>query len=251
MCRMFFICSKNPFKIDYEILKNFVASCHWDYFKKYNLFGHHGSGWGFAYISEENEKLIVKRDVNPIYFSNWKNLTKIKTRFLLVHARKTIQPWKKTIENVHPISIGEKYLITHNGTISLDSFPDPQDPKLRDINIATEMDTRRYLCLIMDELKIKSDLKEAIESTLRKIHVNSAANAFLFNSRECIVIKNQNNSFNGRHTTLFLTKDRNTILVSTTPINPQLRAFEIPNNTLIKIDLVNLKSKISKLVIAE
>jgi len=248
---MFFRCSTESFNLGYELLKNFIASCHWTYFKRYNVFGHHGSGWGFAYIPEGNEKLIVKRDINPIYFSDWENLTKIKTRFLLVHARKMIQPWKKTIKNVHPINIGEKYLITHNGTINLDSFPEPLDPKLREININTEMDTRRYLCLIMDELKRKYDLKEAIESTLRRIQVNSAANAFLFNSRECIVIKNQKNTFNGRNTTLFLAKDDNSILVSTTPINPQLKFFEIPNNTLIKIDLVNLKSKISKLVIAE
>jgi predicted glutamine amidotransferase len=87
MCRMFFKCSLEPFRMDYEILKEYVKSCHWRYLRKYDLLGHHGLGWGFAYVSENDNKLVIKRDINPIYHADWKNLTKIKTRFLLVHAR--------------------------------------------------------------------------------------------------------------------------------------------------------------------
>jgi len=105
---MFFRCSTESFNLGYELLKNFIASCHWTYFKRYNVFGHHGSGWGFAYIPEGNEKLIVKRDINPIYFSDWENLTKIKTRFLLVHARKMIQP-----EDVEHASI-DRVIVKHS-----------------------------------------------------------------------------------------------------------------------------------------
>ena len=106
---MFFKCSLEPFHIDYKILKKYVKSCHWRYLRKYDLLGHHGLGWGFAYISENDNDLVIKRDITPIYHADWKNLTKIKTRFLLVHARKTL-PWKKNFGNVHPINIKEKYL---------------------------------------------------------------------------------------------------------------------------------------------
>lgn len=64
----------------------------------------------------------------------------------------------------------------------------------------TDLDTKKYLCLILDELKQKSSVKKAIESALKQIKVKSTANAFLFNSQECIIIKHQLNTFHGRHT---------------------------------------------------
>ena len=61
-------------------MKKFVSSCHWQYFRKYNIFGHHNLGWGFAYLPESRSKnLIVKRDITPIYYADWESLTKIKT----------------------------------------------------------------------------------------------------------------------------------------------------------------------------
>lgn len=249
MCRMFFQCSTETFNISYDLLKKFVKSCHWTYFHKYNVFGHHNCGWGVAYFPDGKQNLVVKRDINPIYYADWKSLINIKTRFLLVHARKTVKPWKKAIENVHPINIKEKYLMTHNGTIKIDSFPKLKDAQLNLIKKKTEMDTRKYLCLIMDELKQNGEIKSSIQSALNKIDVSSSANAFLFNSKECIVIKRQKSTFNGRHTTLFLKKANGKILVSTTPLDTSQKAMEIPNNSLIKIDLNNLKTEYSKLEI--
>lgn len=245
---MFFKCSTESFTISPLFLKKFVASCQFRYFRKYNMIGHHSQGWGYAYLSEDDKKLIIKRDITPIYRADWKNLSKIKTRFLLVHARKSL-PKKKAIEDVHPINIREGYIMVHNGTINKDSFPRTlEDPRLEEISLNTEMDTRKYLCLIIDEYKKNnSDLKKAVESALNKIQSSGTANAFLFNLNECAVIKRQNDSLLGRHTTLFLKKDKNSVLVCTTPIN--WPAKEIPDKSLIHVNLSDLSMKYSKLEI--
>ena len=244
MCRMFFKCSLEPFRMDYKILKEYVKSCHWRYLRKYDLLGHHGLGWGFAYISENDNKLVIKRDITPIYHADWKNLAKIKTRFLLVHARKTL-PWKKNLRNVHPINIEEKYLITHNGIIK--SFPSKKfkNPKLDKIYNETDLDTRKYLCSIINELKEGNNLKSGLENIFKGIEIGAGANAFIFNSHFCNVITNHKNNFNGRHHTLFLSKNHNDILVSTTQFTEN--AKEIPNYSLIQIDLNDLNLNMVKL----
>ena len=244
MCRMFFKCSLEPFHMDYKILKEFVKSCHWRYLRKYDLLGHHGLGWGFAYLSENDNKLVIKRDINAIYHTDWKSLTKLKTRFLLVHARKTL-PWKKNFGNVHPINIKEKYLITHNGIIK--NFPSKKlkNPKLDRIYNDTDLDTRKYLCSIINELQKGNNLKIGLESVFKEIEIGASANAFLFNSQNCNIITNHKNNFNGRHHTLFLSKDHSGILVSTTPLTEN--AKEIPNHSLIQIDLNDLNLNVVKL----
>jgi predicted glutamine amidotransferase len=206
--------------------------------------GHHGLGWGFTYLSENNNELVIKRDINPIYQSDWKNLTKVKTRFLLVHARKTM-PWKRKIENVHPINITEKYLITHNGIIK--NFPNKilKNPKLDGIYKKTDLDTRKYLTSIIDQIQDGKDLKSSLEQTFKEIEIGAGANAFLFNSQMCNVITNHKSNFNGRHHTLFLSRDSNEITVSTTRLIKT--AKEIPNYSLIQINLANLETTYTKL----
>ena len=244
MCRMFFKCSLEPFYLNSTFLKQFLATCHWRYFKKYDILGHHGLGWGFAYLSENNKELIIKRDINPIYHADWKSLTKIKTRFLLVHARKTM-PWKRKIENVHPINIAEKYLLTHNGVIQ--NFPEKKlnNPKLDRIYKETDLDTRKYLCSIIDQIQDGKNLESSLENTFKEIEIGAGANAFLFNSETCNVITNHKNNFNGRHHTLFLSRDSNEITVSTTRLIKT--AIEIPNYSLIQINLTNLDTTFTKL----
>jgi predicted glutamine amidotransferase len=234
---MFFKCSLEPFYMDYNILKTYVKSCHWRYFRKYDLLGHHGLGWGFAYLSEDENNLVIKRDLTPIYHADWKNLTKIKTRFLLVHARKTL-PWKRDIGNVHPINIKEQYLLTHNGIIK--NFPSKKlkNLKLDKIYNETGLDTRKYLCSIIDELQEGKNLKIGLETIFKEIEIGAGANAFLFNSQTCNVITNHKNNFNGRHHTLFLSKNQGDILVCTTPLIKN--AKEIPNYSLIQINLNDL-----------
>ncbi len=241
---MFFKCSLEPFHIDYEILKQFIATCQMRYFRKYDIFGHHSLGWGFAYLSKNNKELVIKRDINPIYHADWESLTKIKTRFLLVHARKTL-PWKRKFENVHPINIGEKYLITHNGIIK--NFPEKKlnNPKLNRIYKETDLDTRKYLCSIIDQIQESKDLKSGLELIFKEIEIGAGANAFLFNSQMCNVITNHNTNFNGRHHTLFISRDNNEILVSTTPLTQN--AKEIPNYSLIEVHLANLDTNFTKL----
>jgi predicted glutamine amidotransferase len=234
----------NNFTVDFNVLRNFIKSCHWSYFKKYNLLGHHGLGWGYAVIPENEKYLLIKRDWNPIYHSDWKNLTKIKTRFLVVHARKDY-PWKKNVNNIHPINIGEKYVITHNGTIKNSSFPILNHPPLERIKNHTQLDTRKYLCYIMDELKENFNLRDALIAIFKNIELGLGANAFLFNTTECNIIKRQNDKFSARHTTLFLLKENNSIMAATTPLKPTMK--EIPNNTLISINLSNLNTKMYQL----
>jgi len=241
---MFFKCSLEPFHINYEILKQFIATCHWRYFRRYDIFGHHSLGWGFAYLSENNKELVIKRDINPIYHADWETLTQIKTRFLLVHARKTL-PWKRKFENVHPINIDEKYLITHNGIIK--NFPEKKlnNPKLNRIYKETDLDTRKYLCSIIDQIQESKDLKSGLELVFKDIEIGAGANAFLFNSQVCNVITNHKTNFNGRHHTLFISRNNNEIIVSTTPLTTS--AKEIPNYSLIQINLANLDMNFMKL----
>jgi len=236
MCRMFIHYSVQPKRIPFRFLKKFIKSCHWDYFKKYDIVGHHGAGWGYAYISEKSKKLIIKKTIQPIYKCKWQDLAKIKTRFLLVHARKTIFGEIK-FENVHPISIGSKFNIVHNGTIKMDSFKDLNDAEFQYILNNTDLDTRKYLCTIMDHLREEVNIKKAVEKTLTNIRVSSAANAFLFNLNQCHIIKYQNNTFNGRHTTLFIDHNSNRLMISTTPLSSA--ALEISNKSLISITDLN------------
>ena len=240
-----FQCSTEPFFIDPNLLKKFVKTCHWQYLRKYNLFGHHNLGWGFAYLTE-NRKLIVKRDIAPIYKADWTGLSKIKTRFLLVHARKAY-PWKKDFKNIHPINIQEKYLITHNGVIKTDSFQPLSDTNLEKIRLSDTLDTRRYLCAIADKIKIGNPLKNTLEEIFKEIQIAAGANAFLFNSNECNVISNHNSNFNGRHHTLFMKISDNKVLVSTTPLLKNMK--EIANKSLIRINLLDLSTKFMKIEI--
>jgi predicted glutamine amidotransferase len=242
---MFFKCSREPFNIDLNVLKKFISSCHWKYLRKYNLLGHHHLGWGFAYIPENDDnKLIIKRDITPIYHADWRNLTKIKTKFIVVHARKAY-PWLKNFMDIHPININEKYIITHNGTITNFSVPRIKDPKLEIIFKKTNLDTRKYLCCIINNLKNGLDLKKSLEFILKNIEIGLGANAFLFNSNECNIIKYQNEKFTGRHRTLFINKENHSILVSTSPLKPKMK--EIPNYSLIQINLSNLITNSFKL----
>jgi len=59
------------------------------------------------------------------------------------------------------------------------------------------------------------------------------------------VITNHNTNFNGRHHTLFISRDNNEVIVSTTPITTS--AIEIPNYSLIQINLANLDMNFTKL----
>lgn len=245
MCRMFFQCSLKPLNLEYNFLKKFIKTCYWQYLRKYNLFGHHGLGWGFAYIPENiNNKLIIKRDLTPIYYSDWKNLVNVKTRFLLVHARKSY-PWKKNTNDIHPIDIGEEYLMVHNGVIKNTSWPKLKNPNLEYIKNNTELDTRKYLSSIIDQLKNGLSIKEALEYVFQRIEIAAGANAFLFNSKKCNIISYHNTNFNGRHHTLFISKLSDRIIVSTTPIWKPAR--EIPNYSLIQINLKDQNIKMMKL----
>lgn len=242
---MFFQCSAEPFQIEPVFLKKFVASCYLHYLRRYNIYGRHRMGWGFAYVPENNDKiLIIKRDISPIYHSDWKNLLNIKTRFLLVHARKT-KPWHKNYNNLHPINIGEKYSIVHNGTIK--KFPSRKlnNLRLEKINNSTQLDTRKYLCHIVDKLNTNYDLKSTLESLFQEIRIGSSANAFLFNSQECHVISHHKNNYKGKNHSLFIKKENGWLNVCTTPILRNSR--EIENNSLITIDLNNSELIFKKL----
>lgn len=241
---MFFQCAKQPFNISVDFLKKFVSTCHRQYLRKYNLFGNHNLGWGFAYISQDDERLIIKRDITPIYQADWKGLNRLKTRFLLVHARKAY-PWNKSFKNLHPINIGENYQIVHNGVIKTESFVKLNDANLEKIRKNTMLDTRRYLCYITDKLKNGINLKNSLEEIFRTIEIGAGANAFLFKAKECNVITHHNDNFNGRHHTLFIKKSMDSINVCTTPILNG--AVEISNNSLIQIDLNNLDMRFSQL----
>ena len=112
------------------------------------------------------------------------------------------------------------------------------NPKLDNIYNDTDLDTRKYLCSIINELQEGKNLKNGLESIFKEIEIGAGANAFLFNSQNCNVITNHKNNFNGRHHTLFLSKNHNGILVSTTPLTEN--AKEVSNHSLIQIDLNDL-----------
>ena len=100
--------------------------------------------------------------------------------------------------------------------------------------IITEDDSNNFLYL-----------KEALEDVIKNIEIGLGANAFLFNSKECNIIKYQNEKFSGRHRTLFMARDHNSVLASTSPLKPKMK--EIPNNSLIHINLSNLKIGFTRL----
>lgn len=243
---MFFQASLEPVTIDLNVLKKFVSSCHRKYLRKYNLIGHHNLGWGFAYIPEGTNNMVIKRDLTPIYKADWRELSKIKTRFLLVHARKAY-PWLKNKNNIHPIDVRKKYLITHNGTIKNDSFPKLDDSELEQSKNSTSLDTRKYLCSIIDGIQKGSELKEVLQNLFQRIKIGIAANAFIFSANECNIVNYHHTKFNGRHRTLFLSRKAGTILVATTPLRSDLK--EIANHSLINLNLTTLDLNFEKLII--
>jgi len=241
---MFLKCSLKPALIEPTIVKKFVRTCHRTYFRKYDLLGHHHLGWGVAHLSEGKNLITIRRDITPIYKADWKGLERIKTRFLVVHARKAY-PWSKSEANIHPINIGTRYLMTHNGTIKMDSFPKLSDPSLERLKNSTTMDTRRYLCSLTDFLQSGMPMKQALETLIKTVKIGIGANAFIFNSNECHIVNYHANRFNGRHRTLFLSKDHDSLLIGTTPLVSY--AKEIENNALLSINLSDLSLSFQKL----
>ncbi len=154
----------------------------------------------------------------------------------MVHARKSF-PWQKNVNDIHPISVKGKYYIVHNGIIKKDSFPKLKLPQLEIIKRNTNLDTRKYLCYILDEINNGKSLKQSLETIFKTIEIGAGANAFLFNQRECNIVLYHNSNFNGRHTTLFIDYFDNKVLVSTTPLT--LNAREIESKSLITISLQN------------
>ena len=239
MCRMFLLCAREPFTVDPQLLKKFVDSCHWQYFRKYNLLGHHNLGWGFAYLSPDGSHLKIKRDLTPIYKADWKSLESISTRFLVVHARKAY-PWSKNAADIHPINIGGSYMMTHNGIVK--EFPTITDPLLEDIKKNTSMDTRKYLCTFLDALGQGGNIRSALKTTFQGITIGLGANAFIFNRQESLIVNYHNTNFRGRHTTLFLRRTPGSLVVATTPLDPKMK--EVPNHTAIHLRHLDLESHV-------
>ena len=109
----------------------------------------------------------------------------------------------------------------------------------------TDLDTRKYLTSIIDQIQDGKDLKSSLEQTFKEIEIGAGANAFLFNSQMCNIITNHKSNFNGRHHTLFINRNNDEIIVSTTPLIKN--AKEIPNYSLIQINLANLHTTFTKL----
>jgi len=98
---------------------------------------------------------------------------------------------------------------------------------------------------VIDQLHENKDLESALELVFKEIEIGAGANTFLFNSQMCNVITNHNTNFNGRHHTLFINRNSSEIIVSTTPLTNN--AKEIPNYSLLQIDLANLDTNFTKL----
>ena len=243
---MIFQITREPSFLNLNVLRKFIKTCHWRYLRKYDIWGHHDLGWGVAFLIDKNhgKKLIIKKDLTPIYNANWKILAKIKTKFMVIHARKAF-PWKKNFNNIHPIDVNGEYILTHNGTIKNDSFPRLNDSRLERIKNSTDLDSRKYLCSILDKLNSGLNIKESLETIFSQISINIGANAFLFNTKECNIINYHNDTFMGRHHTLFIYKDNERIIGCTTPLSKGF--LEIENKSLIKIDIESYRLEFNKL----
>ncbi len=245
MCRMMCFFSPNEISIPMDYLKSFVRASHWGKYKLQDFIGQHRMGWGVSWF-DKNGAIKTQRSIDPIWRSNWKNLTKIKSRCIVLHARRCA-PSATNNRDVHPIVIDNKNYMFHNGVIKKDSFPQLDNPELNEILKSTSMDTRRYLATFLDELEKNEDFVETFRRTLPKITVSPSANAFLLNSTDIYIVKYKIEKLHKKAVYQLNIKnfDKGGYCVSVIPFDKSFKG--IPNKSCIKYNFRSNKIEFNKL----
>ncbi|MHA1733759.1 MAG: class II glutamine amidotransferase [Promethearchaeota archaeon] len=188
MCRMLVVFGPREVSIPGEYLQRFVRNCRWGNRRVQDWTGHHASGWGVSWLDPDSGTIRVKRTIRPIWNSGWRDLLEVRSRLVVLHARKSL-PWKRKFEDVHPITHDRHHYVVHNGIISLAAIPVPSGNLGREF-ARTKLDTRRYLLSVLDSAR-GGDILEGILRVTRALDgraLRPSANAFFFGREDLYVV---------------------------------------------------------------
>jgi predicted glutamine amidotransferase len=247
MCRMMCIFGPSSQSIPESYLKEFIHNCHWGNRSRQDWFGHHGKGWGIAWL-DQNGAYKTKRFTSPIWYYQWKKLLMIRSRFIAIHARFAFKFEK---ENIQPIQISHKnqeFIIFHNGMFHTESIPVPQNSKLREISSINNMDTRKFLAAVIDKYKNIS-VSSATKIILDSSQMFNSANSFILSKDQLDLISYHKpispiKEIHTYHLNYKKLENRN-ICVSVLPFEKDFKI--IPNKISISYNFSNDKIKIQKL----
>ncbi|MBD3351803.1 MAG: hypothetical protein GF364_09990 [Candidatus Lokiarchaeota archaeon] len=249
MCRMMAFFGKNMNSIPSEYLTKFVQMCHYGNWKRGDFTGHHAMGFGVAWLDQDT-RIHVKRSIMPIWKTKWEDLLKIRSRCIVLHARKC-PPQSIKFQDVHPITIDKKTFMFHNGTIDKKSFPNLRDPYLNKISKTTSMDTRKYLATYLDLMNQPSfagNIPKIFSNLNKDITLKSSANSFILNRNKLLIVElmRQHSVFKTLKYILNIKKmDTKNYCISVAPFDDDF--MPIPNKTTLEYDFDSEKLKISKI----
>lgn len=233
MCRMIACFHDAPISLDRDLLAQFVKNCHWGNWRVQDWLGHHGMGWGVAWMDPAGT-IRTWRSLNPIWRDPWWALPRLKSRLIVVHARFAL-PWKVRRDDVHPITLDDRHFLAHNGTIKLASFAPLETPALERARRETTLDTRRYLAAVLDGMATGAAPLDAIAGVLRQVRPVPSANAFFFSRAQFTAVEYQTAPLFQRYTYVLAVKRLHPgTCVSSIPFDETFS--RLPNGTALQFD---------------
>jgi predicted glutamine amidotransferase len=213
-------------------LRAFVRACRWGNPRVQDFLGHHGFGWGLVW-RDRRGRFRVHRSVRALWEDPWEAIGRLRTTCLALHARFCF-PWKRNIEDVHPIAVENGPLLMHNGQFVNKSFGPLRAEDLDRLRRTTDMDTRKYYCALVDEMRRGATPKAAFEKVLPAVQVIDSANAFLVTEEALHVVEWHQASVLQQYLydlTFCHDEARGHTVISSTPLGSGFR--RIPNHSIL------------------
>jgi predicted glutamine amidotransferase len=185
----------------------------------------HSDGWGIV-VGNSGKLDFYKKAVpcweDPKYLEYYD----VNADFLVLHARK-VPKEKKTVKHVnyaftHPFE-KDGWFFCHNGTVT-------------DFDKPNMSDSETFFSLLLDKMKEKNSVPEAIEDAMRQLKEYTALNIILANKRKAYVLNKWVLNYPKYYTMKYLAGEDYAIVSS-----ERLGHFEgwnpMGNNVLVELDI--------------
>lgn len=191
----------------------------------------HSDGWGIV-TCKSGKMDFYKKTVacweDPKYLEYYD----VDADFLLLHARKVSLGAFVSDAFTHPFKKGG-WFFCHNGTVKDFVKPDMSD-------------SETFFKLLLDKIKEKNTIPEAIEDAIRQLKEYTALNFILANNKRAYVLNKWVLNYPKYYTMKYLEKEDFTIVSS-----ERLEHFEgwspMGNNVLIELDIPTRRIKVSQI----
>ncbi|MBN2093555.1 class II glutamine amidotransferase [candidate division KSB1 bacterium] len=235
MCRMLLAVGKFDTPILFEGLKRMALDQNERHEENEKVLFQHGDGWGMTYL--HHDSLNSYKSSQPCYQDlQFENLSKISTRFLILHSRRAS---KGSIgeQNSHPFLANienDNYFFYHNGTIY------EELPFSNHFHRSGTTDSEMFFFHILTHLKPEKPI-ESYKSIFKKVTNFSAVNSIFGNSQFCLLVNRY--QINPDYYTMKISSDDHSLIVSSEiiPGLPAKNWKKLSNGTLLKIPINNSK----------